>query len=297
MNVRMGIAPDSWGVWVADDPRQPPWQQFLNESAQAGYEGIELGPTGYLPNDVPTLRKELDCRGLKAVAATVVGPLEEPSEFLAVEEEARVQIGVISELGGEFLVLIGANHTDTFTGARLGPPKLDDTGWSRTIDSIHKIAEIAREQGLRLTYHPHADGHIEYEDQIETLLNLSDPALVSVCLDTGHHFYRDGNPTSFMRQHHERIPYVHLKSINGEVLRRVKAERLPMGRAVELGVFCEPTPTEGSVDFRSFRDVLEEVGYDGWAVVEQDMFPVPSFDVPLPIATRTRQFFRDLGMG
>ena len=248
-----------------------------------------------MPNDVPTVRKELDRRGLEAVAATVVGPLDESSGFPAVEEEARVRSGVISELGGEFLVLIGANHTDTFTGAELGPPRLDDTGWSRTIDSIHKIAEIAQEKGLRLAYHPHADGHIEYEDQIETLFERSDPTLVFVCLDTGAHFYRDGDPTSFMRHHHDRIPCVHLKSVNGEVLRRVRAERMPMGRAVELGVFCEPT--KGSVDFQSFRDVLEEVEYDGWAIVEQDMYPVPSFDVPLPIAIRTRQFFRDIGIG
>ena len=27
----LGSCPDSWGVWYADDPRQTPWQRFLDE--------------------------------------------------------------------------------------------------------------------------------------------------------------------------------------------------------------------------------------------------------------------------
>jgi inosose dehydratase len=42
--------------------------------------------------------------------------------------------------------------------------------------------------------------------------------------------------------------------------------------------------------------VAEEVGYDGWGIVEQDMFPAP-FDKPLPIARRNGQFLRDNGIG
>lgn len=43
--LRIGTAPDSWGVWFADHPRQTPWDRFLDEVAEAGYHYIELGPT------------------------------------------------------------------------------------------------------------------------------------------------------------------------------------------------------------------------------------------------------------
>ena len=56
VNVKIGSAPDSWGVWFAEDPKQIPWQRFLDEVAEAGYEWIELGPYGYLPTDLNTLR-------------------------------------------------------------------------------------------------------------------------------------------------------------------------------------------------------------------------------------------------
>jgi inosose dehydratase len=50
------------------------------------------------------------------------------------------------------------------------------------------------------------------------------------------------------------------------------------------------------VDIGAFVRTLNEIGYDGWAIVEQDMFPAP-FDKPLPIARRNREFLRQVGAG
>ena len=57
--IRIGSAPDSWGVWFPDDPEQVPWQRFLDEVSACGYEWIELGPYGYLPTDPARLADEL----------------------------------------------------------------------------------------------------------------------------------------------------------------------------------------------------------------------------------------------
>ena len=51
MTIGLGTAPDSWGVWFPDDPRQTPWRRFLDEVVTAGYSITELGPFGYLPTD------------------------------------------------------------------------------------------------------------------------------------------------------------------------------------------------------------------------------------------------------
>ena len=64
MKLMIGSAPDSWGVWFPDDPRQIPWDRCLDEIAEAGYEWTELGPYGYLPTDIPTVDAELSRRGL-----------------------------------------------------------------------------------------------------------------------------------------------------------------------------------------------------------------------------------------
>ncbi len=44
MTVRVGTAPDPWGVWFPEDPQQTPDARFLDEVAAAGYSWIELGP-------------------------------------------------------------------------------------------------------------------------------------------------------------------------------------------------------------------------------------------------------------
>ena len=67
----------------------------------------------------------------------------------------------------------------------------------------------------------------------------------------------------------------------------------PFARAVVEGIMCEPG--KGGIDFKALFDTMRASGYDGWAVVEQDMYPVPSFDLPLQIATRTREYLRCVG--
>ena len=58
MSIKIGTAPDDWGVWFPSDPKQTPWHRFLDEVAEAGFEWIELGPYGYLPTDINLLRSE-----------------------------------------------------------------------------------------------------------------------------------------------------------------------------------------------------------------------------------------------
>jgi inosose dehydratase len=69
--VKVGSAPDSWGVWFPSDEHQTPWERFLDEAAEVGYAWIELGPYGYLPTDSTRLARELDGRGVKPAGTFV----------------------------------------------------------------------------------------------------------------------------------------------------------------------------------------------------------------------------------
>ena len=295
MDVNIGSAPDSWGVWFPSDPKQTPWQRFLDEIAEAGYEWSELGPYGYMPTDLSRLQAELDKRGLKITGTFIISHVEERSAWPEIEEELLGVGELLVGLGAKFLVLIDDTYSDLFTGQTIKPSRLDEDSWKNLIETTHRVADLARDRfGLRLVYHPHAETHVEYEDQIELLLEQTDPDLVSVLLDTGHHAYRGGDPVDFMRRHHERIPYLHLKSVDPDLQKKVKEEGIPFAEAVKMGMFVEPSV--GIVDFLAFRDVLREIDYDGFAIVEQDMYPAP-FDKPLPIAKRTRSYLREIGIG
>ena len=295
MNITIGSAPDSWGVWFPSDPQQTPWHRFMDEIVEAGYEWTELGPYGYLPTDLPTLRRELSSRGLKVTGTFAMANVEEPSLWGELERQVLGAGARLAALDAKYLVLIDDTYTDLFTGEAIAPKRLDDRAWGRFIETTHKVADIARDRfGLQLVFHPHAETHVEYEDQIEAFLEQTDPDRVSICFDTGHHAYRGGDPINFMRRHYDRIPYLHLKSIDPDIQTQVEAEGIPFAEAVKMDMFVEPS--QGAVDFLAFRDLLQEIDYNGYAIVEQDMYPAP-FDKPLPIAKRTREYLREIGIG
>ncbi len=295
MDVKIGSAPDSWGVWFPSDDKQIPWQRCLDEIAQAGYEWTELGPYGYLPTDRATLRNELAGRGLRASGTFAMGHLEDEAAWPGLEKQVLGAGESLAYLGAEYLILIDDTYTNLWTGEATAPGKLDDEAWKHLVDRIHYVVDLVRDRfGLQVVFHPHAETHVEYEDQIERLLSQTDPERVVLCLDTGHHAYRGGDPIAFLRRHHRRIPYLHLKSVRPDLQRKVAEENIPFAHAVGMDLFCEPS--QGVVDFPALCRVLQEIDYNGYAIVEQDMYPAP-FDKPLPIASRTREYLRAIGIG
>ena len=293
--ITVGNCPDSWGVWFASDPKQTPWTRFLDEVAEAGFEYIETGPIGYLPSHAPTLHRELAARGLSAVATMIEAELHTADAWEVLVPLLNRAGELLTKLGAQFIGLIGASYMDLQTGKPTGPQRLGEEAWSHLIDTCNLAGEHVGERfGLRLVFHPHADTHVEYTDQMERFLEESNPASVAMVLDVGHHAYRGGDPIEFMRRHHGRIPYLHIKNVDAAVCARVEREGIPMVRAVEMGAFVEPE--KGVVSYPRFLETLRKLGYSGYAIVEQDMYPAPS-DRPLPIARRTREYLRRIGFG
>ena len=215
-------------------------------------------------------------------------------DWKASKDEVSEICDLLNAFGAEHLVLLNSLYIDMATGKRLTPTQLDGDTWQKQLETLDAIGNYTSVHGITTVYHPHADSVIQYEDQIEELLDRTDPKTVSLCLDIGHHAYAGGDPVEFMRRHHSRIPYLHLKNVDATVMGSVRANDFSFVKAVELGAFT--TLDSGIVDVRALRQVLEDAGYDGWAVVEQDMYPC-SFDKPLPVARRNREFLRTISLG
>jgi len=294
MTLVFGTSPDSWGVWLPDHPSQPSWKQFLDESAAAGYRIIELGPFGYLPTHGMELKTELDMRGQSLIAATMVAPqLHRPSESSPLLEEVRKIAKFASPLGAKYFVLMLDSYRGS-NGSNMNATTLEGEDWVQMIASCDALGKLLLEEfGMVLTFHPHADSVVEYSWQVEKLLNDSDPRYTQLCLDTGHYYYRGGDSAQLLRERYARIPYLHLKSIDPMIIRRVNEENLSFGEAVKLGVACEPS--KGAINFAELKESMEAVGWEGFAVVEQDMFPLAAKDIPAPIAQRSRHYYNGFG--
>ncbi|MCQ6552970.1 sugar phosphate isomerase/epimerase [Streptomyces sp. C10-9-1] len=293
--IRVGSAPDSWGVWFPDDPRQVPWRRFLDEVARAGYEWIELGPYGYLPSDPERLAAETSRRGLRVSAGTVFTALHRGPEVWEGTWEHVARVAALARaVDARHLVVIPSFWRDDRTGRVLEERTLDAAQWRDLARQTERLGREVRERfGLRIVVHPHADTHIDTEENVARFLDATDPELVSLCLDTGHYAYCGGDSVELIRTYGERIGYLHLKQVDPDVLARVTAEGTPFGPAVAQGVMCEPPA--GVPALEPVLTAAGALGVDLFAIVEQDMYPCPA-DRPLPIAERTRAFLRSCGV-
>jgi inosose dehydratase len=293
--LRLGSCPDSWGVWFPDDPNQTPWHRFLDELAEAGYRWLELGPYGYLPTDPARLRDEVQRRGLRVSGQAVFGALHDPDRWESDLRDARQVAELVTAMGAGHVVLLPAGFRD-LDGTWLGPRELDGDGWRTLVDRTAELGRVLRdEHGLAAVFHPHADSYVGTQPQVERFLAETDPADVNLCLDTGHIAYYEGDNVELIRRYPDRIGYLHLKQADPAVVEQVKTEDLWFAEAVRRGVMCEPP--EGDPDMEALLDAVDRrLEGELFAIVEQDLYPCDPDD-PLPIATRTCKYLRQLGVG
>ncbi|MET9089636.1 TIM barrel protein [Streptomyces sp. NPDC004237] len=292
---RIGSAPDSWGVWFPDDPHQTTWTRFLDELALAGYSWLELGPYGFLPTDPEVLREELGRRNLRLSGATAGGPLHLREAHENIRKEL-LQVGrLAASQEARYVVFLPAMYRDLHNGALLEPSELDADGRRALVEGATELARaLYEETGTRFVFHPHAETHVETDEQIAAFLADTDPGFVGLCLDTGHVAYRHGDTRRLMREFAERIWYVHLKQVDPQILDRADQQQLPFAKAVQLGVMCEPP--QGVPSLQEIGEGLAHLPDDTFVIVEQDMYPCAP-DHPLPVATRTRRALHDSAIG
>ena len=286
--LRIGTAPDSWGVWFADDPGQTPWERFLDEVVAAGYEWIELGPFGYLPTDPHRLEDELGKRNLKLSAGTVfTGFHKGPEQWERAWQQALDVAGLASKLGAEHLVVIPDLWRSDATSEVLEPRTLGDEQWTRLAEGHDRLGRALLEEfGVKQQFHSHADSHVGTTSEVERFLAETDPAYTNLCLDTGHFSYYGGDSVALIERHPERIGYLHLKQVDTGMLFDVLKNDVPFAMAVARGIMIEPPA--GVPELAPIIEAVARLDSDIFAIVEQDLYPV-DINLPLGIATRTRE--------
>lgn len=294
MALNLANAPVSWGVDYADDPRNPPWPEVMDQIGEAGYRYTELGPYGYYPTDPSILKDEFAGRRLQVVAGFLFQPLNIHGTADKVLEAAIQTIDLLSEIGGKYLVVIDhiCEPRVSTAGRSDLAERLDSTRFAAMITLIGRISEYARKKDVLPVVHQHAGCFIEFEDEIEGILDAIPDSELGLCIDTGHMAYAGIDPVAFYRRHAARVKYFHFKDINPAVHHRILADGVPFLEAVSQNVFCPLG--QGVVDFRALRLALEETGFSGFATIEQDIDSTASFQ-PLEDAKRSLAFLRTAG--
>jgi inosose dehydratase len=271
-------APCSYGAFeetVDRDPFVPTPSSVLEQVAAGGYTGIDLGPPGYLAGadaigEVLAARKLMLAGGFMPLSfgdhAVLAGEMALLNELLDIFDAA-----------GSSLPRPNPTLADAGTpSARLMPLAAREAEseqrsaqwWQAYADGVALAAHACRERGYDPSFHHHIGSAIESASEIERLLELTD---IGLCLDNGHLAVAGGDAVQGIRRWGERINHVHMKDADMDAVQQLVAQREPVTELWQRQVF-RPLG-EGQLRCGEILHALNEIGYSGWLVVEQDIFP------------------------
>lgn len=271
---QFACAPNSWGV--LDYPGSSwnqSYQKMLDEMADAGYTGTELGPYGFFPTDPEILRPQLEARNLRLLGSFVPVVLSDPASATVAVERIREVGDFLSALKAPFLVLADdqSDERNHISGRvpRDGSAGLTAAQWKNVAKVVEEAANVSADFGLDLVFHPHVGTYVETPDECERFFNETSHTGVGLCLDTGHCEYASGNAAFEAKKFASVLRFVHIKDLDRRILADARKQKLTFEQAIEKKVFT--IVGQGSIDLPEFFRVLNANNYSGWCVVEQDV--------------------------
>jgi inosose dehydratase len=257
---RVAGAPISWGVCEV-----PGWGYQLDppivlaEMREAGLVATEFGPDGFLPAEPAAKAAVLAQYGLAAVGGFVPVVLHDPGHD-PVPEIATALAG-FTAAGATTLVLAADTGTDGYDQRT----ELDAAAWRTLLANLDRIRDVAGERGITATLHPHVGTVVERRDDVTRVLAGS---TIPLCLDTGHLMVGGTDPAALAAEVPDRIAHTHLKDVDAHLADRVLTGDIAYSTAVADGLY-RPLG-QGDAGIAAIIGSLENAGYPGWYVLEQD---------------------------
>ena len=242
--MRLGYAAITWG----DD-----FLRAIDEIAEVGYQGIQLR-ANVLPRfqqRPAELKDLLGRKGLTFVALSSGNLNLDPAREEAQIAEHVSRARFLRDAGGLYLQIIDERPA--------GRPAVADD-YRRMGQLLTKLGERTADLGIPVAYHPHMGALGEKPDEVERVLEATDPKLVKLLLDVAHYQQGGGDPAAAIRRHRDRLAMLHLKDV--ETRRDGGRDSY---RFVELG--------KGRVDLPGVLTALRDIGFGGWGIVELDAVP------------------------
>lgn len=173
----------------------------------------------------------------------------------------------------EFVVAMGVKIV-TLQGTHGRPDVMDEAARRANLDSMIKFAKIAKKHGITTNVHPHVNTYFMFEDEIDYVMENTDPALISLAPDTAHIAAAGADPVKVIRKYADRVNFIHLKDY------KLGDEVTDKGW-VDSGVpimTCFHELGKGNVKFSEIFKILDDVNYAGPLCIELDKAPISNIE-------------------
>lgn len=272
-DVKLGICPIGWSnddMWDLGDENT--FQQCISEMRLAGFTGCEVGHK--YPSDVKELKEALDLRGM-TIASKWFSSFLGTKPFEETFEEFKKEIEYLSYAGATAINISEQSYSiqgNQDLSIFENKANFTDAEFMQMCDGLNKLAEYAKSNGIRACFHHHMGTCVQtLEETIRMLENTSDDLLL--CYDTGHWTFTETDPLAILDKFPNRIGHVHLKNMRKPVRDQAIKESWSFLKSVRNGCFTVPGDPEGCVDFPAVFKKLDEIGYEGWIMVEAEQDP------------------------
>ena len=243
--IHFGYAAITWG---GND------RQAIEDIAAVGFRGIQLRSNSIAEFGSPAaVRDLLSQHELKFVALSSGNLLSDPAVAKKSISEHAAHAKFLRDAGGLYLQVI-----DNRPKGRAATP----ADYKNLGKALTELGKRTADLGIPLGYHNHMGSLSERPEELDQIMNASDPRYLKLELDIAHYCQGGGDPAKAIEKFGDRLLFMHIKDV----------ERLPGGkdpqhsyRFVELG--------HGLVDIPAVFEALRKVNFRGWAVVELDEIP------------------------
>jgi len=242
--MKFGYAAITWGANVT---------QAIDDISAVGFRGIQLRSEAFAQfGDRPSALKELLDRHRLTMAVLSSGnlsidPAKEESEIATHVSHAKF----VKAVGGEYLQVIDERPKGRAIVA-------DD--YRRLGRLLTTLGQRTADVGIPLVYHHHMNSLGEKPHEVAAVLDAADRRQVKLLFDIAHYQQAGGDPAAAIRKYREWIHVLHLKD--------VRAGGAGGYQFVELG--------RGRVDVPGVFKALDDIAFNGWAIVELDRVPDPN---------------------
>ena len=252
MNVQFGISAINWvneDVLSLGDHYTA--EEVLSQMSELGFKGTEF--CRKFPRDVEKLKQLLDSKGMVLTSQWKSVHFSDPSRHSEEMRAFREHADFLKAMGCKYVVTCETGNAFEDTSKNtVEVRQLTDDQWKYMIEGLNEAGRYCKENGMYLVYHYHGETVVERPEEIQRLVEMSDPDLVHLLYDSGHAYYGGSDPLELLKKYYDRIKYVHLKDVRRDVLEWKRANGIRFREAVIKGVFT--VPGDGCIDFRPIFD-------------------------------------------
>jgi inosose dehydratase len=231
-------------------------EQAIQDVSALGFPGIQLRSNVLKTyGGRPDALRDLLAKHKLTMAAFSSGDVRiDPAVEREEIEKHAGHAKFVKAVGGVYLQL---------TDARPKRPIVADD-YKRLGRLLTEIGKRAGDVGIPIGYHNHMNNLGERPDEVRWILDAADPKIVRLQLDTAHYLQGGGDPARAIREYRDRLIFLHIKDVESPVP-GATGDLSRSYRFVELG--------RGKVDLKDVFAALDEIAFEGWAIVELDSVP------------------------